>query len=778
MTENNFLSLIIFAPLLGAVINWLFGKKMNSEAFSGTIACASVGVSCVVAFMVAFGIGTPHQGALQATTPIFDQIWTWIEVGRFRADFGLAMDRLSAIYACFITFVALLIHVFATGYMHGDKGFYRFFAYLNLFMFAMLTLVLGDNFLLMFVGWEGVGLCSYLLIGYYLKRDEARRAAKKAFVANRIGDWGVLMGVLLVFFMTGSISFFDKPELPSALGQIAAMQADPFTWGAIFAGGITSIAVLLFIGATGKSAQIPLFTWLPDAMAGPTPVSALIHAATMVTAGVYMVVRCNAIFQNAPTAMFIVAIIGAATAIFAATIGLAQNDIKKVLAYSTVSQLGYMFLACGVGAFIAAIFHVMTHAFFKALLFLGSGSVIHGMHHEQDMRRMGNLKKYMPITHITMLLGWLAICGIAPWAGFFSKDEILYKTFAAHGLPAGWNYVLWGVGLLTAVLTAVYMTRLMAMTFWTGERFGDAAVADGSHAHEGADAEELAHAHGDATDSTHHADEHDDEEEEHHTPHDFKPHESPAVMWVPLAVLAVLSTVGGLIGIPYAISSMVGAGDVNVFEHTLEPVIAKVGVPHQATTHNSGNTATTGDHSGTANASHPTNEHGNAPIATTEPKADSHATAATDHSAGGEHGAGGGHSPEEIRTERILAGLSLALAALGIGIGVAVFRKNPLLKMPSILENKWYVDEIYNRGIVDPITTASRQGLWKIFDVGIVDGIVNGLGAFTAQFGDVVRRVQVGFVRSYAAVILLGALVVLGYFIYYGAKLINAAPLR
>ncbi|HZH34868.1 MAG TPA: NADH-quinone oxidoreductase subunit L, partial [Pyrinomonadaceae bacterium] len=592
MTENNFLSLIIFAPLVGAIINWLFGKRANSEAFSGTIACAAVGVSCVVAFMAAFGIGTPHQGALFANAPVFDQIWTWIEVGRFRADFGLAMDRLSAIYACFITFVALLIHVFATGYMHGDKGFYRFFAYLNLFMFAMLTLVLGDNFLLMFVGWEGVGLCSYLLIGYYLKRDEARRAAKKAFVVNRIGDWGVLMGVMLIFFMTGSISFFDKPELPSALGQIAQMSADPFTAGAIFAGGITTIAVLLFIGATGKSAQIPLFTWLPDAMAGPTPVSALIHAATMVTAGVYMVVRCNAIFQNAPTAMFIVAVIGAATAIFAATIGLAQNDIKKVLAYSTVSQLGYMFLACGVGAFTAAIFHVMTHAFFKALLFLGSGSVIHGMHHEQDMRRMGNLKKYMPITHITMLLGWLAICGIAPWAGFFSKDEILYKTFAANGM-GNWNYVLYGIGLLTAVLTAVYMTRLMAMTFWSAERIND-PHPDGDHPHDAAHAEENAHAHGDAHDAV------DDDDEEHAHHGTLHPHESPWVMTVPLIVLAILSTVGGLIGVPYALSSLVGAGDINVFEHTLAPVIAKVGVPHEATTHKAAGDAhtTTAEKSG------------------------------------------------------------------------------------------------------------------------------------------------------------------------------------
>jgi len=410
--ENNLLSLIIFAPLAGAVINWLIGgylkDKPYSEMFSGVVACGTIAISTIVAFYIAF---FANGGALRIDQPILDHIWTWVQVGNFRADFGLGMDRLSGIYACFVTFVGLLIHIFATGYMHGDKGFYRFFAYLNLFMFSMLTLVLADNFLLMFVGWEGVGLCSYLLIGYYIKRDEARSAAKKAFVMNRIGDWGVLIGVFLIFTLTGSISFYDKvvdgAQVHSVFSFILThLSLEPFGWSTIFAGGITSVAVLLFIGATGKSAQIPLFTWLPDAMAGPTPVSALIHAATMVTAGVYMVVRCNAIYQYAPTAMFIVAIIGCATAIFAATIGLAQNDIKKVLAYSTVSQLGYMFLACGVGAFVAAIFHVMTHAFFKALLFLGSGSVIHGMHHEQDMRKMGNLRKFMPITFISMMMGW------------------------------------------------------------------------------------------------------------------------------------------------------------------------------------------------------------------------------------------------------------------------------------------------------------------------------------------------------------------------------------
>lgn len=770
MTENNFLSLIIFAPLVGAIINGLFGKKINSEKISGAIACTTIGISCVIAFMISFGIGTGQTGALFADKPVLDHLWTWIQVGNFRADFGLGIDRLSGIYVCFITFVGLLIHVFATGYMHGDKGFYRFFAYLNLFMFSMLTLILADNFLLMFVGWEGVGLCSYLLIGYYIKKDEARKAAKKAFVMNRIGDWGVLMGVFLVFTLTGSISFYDKTvdgtQVQSSLGLIAQMSQDPFTWGAIFAGGLTSAAVLLFIGATGKSAQIPLFTWLPDAMAGPTPVSALIHAATMVTAGVYMVVRCNAVYQNAPTAMFIVAIIGCATAIFAATIGLAQNDIKKVLAYSTVSQLGYMFLACGVGAFIAAIFHVMTHAFFKALLFLGSGSVIHGMHHEQDMRKMGNLRKYMPITFITMMMGWLAICGIPIWAGFFSKDEILYKTFAAKNIPEPYNYILWGAGLLTAVLTAVYMTRMMWMTFFGAERFHlelpheehDAAKTE-ENAFETGDAHDAVEPHGDAHawmhadeddhDAAH--DDHDEDEHHHALPADFHPHESPKVMTIPLIVLAILSTVGGLVGIPYALS---GGAVPNEFEHILEPVIAKVS--HKPATEHSSATA---DHSTTSQ--HSTGaEHKVSPTTkadTAEHSTDSHAA----------------HSPEELMTERLLAGLSVLLALSGIGIGIALFGKTPLRELPKILVDKWRIDEIYNGYIVDPLTNLSRNGLWKGFDVGVIDGIVNGIGHFVAALGGVLRGIQGGFVRGYAAFILFGALLVIGYFIYYGFKLIG-----
>jgi NADH-quinone oxidoreductase subunit L len=720
MTENNLLSLIVFAPLAGAVINWVIGGKLKSEVFSAVVACTAVGISTVVALMIAFGIGTSHEGALYATGPILDQVWTWIKVGDFRADFGLGMDRLSGIYALFITFVGLLIHIFATGYMHGDKGFYRFFAYLNLFMFSMLTLILADNYLLMFVGWEGVGLCSYLLIGYYINKDEARKAAKKAFVMNRIGDWGVLMGIFLVFTLTGTISFYDKTVDGETVNSVftivsTTMNADPFTWGAIIGGGLTSVGVLLFIGAIGKSAQIPLFTWLPDAMAGPTPVSALIHAATMVTAGVYLVVRSNSIYQLAPTAMVIIAVIGAATAIFAATIGLAQNDIKKVLAYSTVSQLGYMFLACGVGAFVAAIFHVMTHAFFKALLFLGSGSVIHGMHHEQDMRRMGNLKKYMPITFVTMLTGWLAISGIPIFAGFFSKDEILYRTFAADNyFPAGLfpgNEYLWVVGVITAVLTAVYMTRLMVMTFWGSERFHEKLPAEN---------------HGDA-----HAD---DDDQHHDVPADFKPHESPWVMTLPLILLAVLSTVGGLIGIPYALSSLPGVSSVvgkeaNHFAATLEPVIVKY------------------DKEKFKNVM---------PAEVAEKRANY-----------------GSHSDEAVFKERVLAVVSVVLAMIGITIGWIFFRRNPLRRLPKILEQKWRIDELYNGYVVDPLTRFSTNRLWKGFDIGFIDGMVNGAGAAVVALGGTARKIQGGFVRSYAAVILFGALLVLGFFIYYGLKLIG-----
>ena len=724
--ETNLLSLIIFAPLAGALINWLVGRRLRNERFIGIVACASVGVSTIVAFYLAF----KPNGALRGTGPLMDHLWTWIQVGTFRADFGLAMDRLSGIYALFITFVGLLIHIFATGYMHGDRGYYRFFAYLNLFMFAMLTLVLADNFLLMFVGWEGVGLCSYLLIGFYLDKDEAAPAAKKAFIANRVGDWGFVLGLMLIFFMTGSISFFEKPALgvTSALTAIGNLPIDGFAWGAIFAGGITSVAVLLFIGATGKSAQIPLFVWLPDAMAGPTPVSALIHAATMVTAGVYMVVRCSTIYTHAPTAMFIVAIVGAATALFAATIGIAQNDIKKVLAYSTISQLGYMFMACGVGAFVAAIFHVMTHAFFKAQLFLGSGSVIHGMHHEQDMRRMGGLRKYMPITWLTMCAGWLAICGVPIFAGFFSKDEILWRTWSGHleGVSPGFNKALWFIGAVTALLTAVYMTRLMVMTFWGNERFGAQAASSG-HGDHSQHEPQASHSH----DSDH------------------TPHESPLSMTIPLIVLAVLSTLGGLVGVPYALSSLTGGHPENYFERTLEPVVS------QAPNHE-GN-AREGTEQLQWLSPPPQAIDGKAAVA---PAKDSHGGEAL-------------HNPAEISQERLFTLISVLIAITGIGIGWMMFQKQPLRRMPGLLEQKYYVDEIYDATIVKPILVTSREGLWKVFDIGVIDGLIHALGGFVVKTGRTVRHMQLGFVRGYAAIILAGALIIIGYFAYSGAHVLR-----
>ena len=706
--ETNILSLIIFAPLAGAAINWFVGRRVRDERFIGVVACGSVAISSIVAFYLAFKSG----GALRSETPLLDHIWTWLQVGTLRADFALAMDRLSGTYALFVTFVGFLIHVFAVGYMRGEAGFYRFFAFLNLFMFAMLTLVLADNFVLMFVGWEGVGLCSYLLIGYYTDRKEAGDAAKKAFITNRIGDWGFVLGIMLTFFVTGSVSFFANPAAgeaaQTALSFFKNQPVDPFTAGAIVAGGATSIAVLLFIGAVGKSAQIPLYVWLPDAMAGPTPVSALIHAATMVTAGVYMIVRCSEIFVHAPTAMFIVAIIGAATALFAATIGIAQNDIKKVLAYSTISQLGYMFLACGVGAFIAAIFHVITHAFFKALLFLGSGSVIHGMHHEQDMRRMGGLKKYMPITFATMLTGWLAISGVPIFAGFFSKDEILWRTWSApaFSLPSTtFSKLLWGIAVVTAFLTAVYMTRMMVMTFWGQERFRETSAT--------------------------HEEQPGDNHQQHHGP--VEPHESPRIMTVPLIVLAVLSTVGGFIGIPYALSSVFTDRNVNVIEHTLEPVVAKIGA--------------TEAHTQPVSASAEETQRGPAPVPEPVPVA---------------------HSSEEITAERALAGLSVLVGLLGIGAGWYLFQRRPLLQMPRLLENKYYVDEVYDAALIHPIEAVSREGFWKIFDIGVLDGFLHGIGEVVTEAGRLGRYMQAGFVRGYAAIILAGALILIGVFAYLG----------
>jgi NADH-quinone oxidoreductase subunit L len=505
MTPNLNLWLIPILPLAGAAINGFFGKKSSRRAVT-TVALVFSGAAFVWASVAAarFWPGdAPYQEFLAH----------WIRSGSFSADFAFYLDRLSLVMVLVVTGVGFLIHIYSVGYIWEDPGFYRFFSYLNLFMFFMLTLVLANNYLLMFIGWEGVGLASYLLIGFWFTKDSAASAGKKAFIVNRIGDFGFLIGLFLLIQHFGSLNFVEVFN-----------QVQPMATEMAGAGLLTAIALLLLLGACGKSAQIPLYVWLPDAMEGPTPVSALIHAATMVTAGVYMISRSHMIFERAPIALTAVAIIGTITAFFAATIGIAQTDIKKVLAYSTISQLGYMFMACGVGAFSAGIFHLMTHAFFKGLLFLGAGSVIHAVGGEQDMRRMGGLRSYIPWTTLTMGIATLAIAGIPPFAGFWSKDEILYKAYQV-------SWVYWAIGVFTAFLTSFYMFRLLFMTF-AGDYRG-AKVDDHGHAtHTNGHAE---HGHG-------------------------EPHERPWVMLGPLVVLAFLSTVGGFVGLG------------NRFEHFLGPV--------------------------------------------------------------------------------------------------------------------------------------------------------------------------------------------------------------
>jgi NADH-quinone oxidoreductase subunit L len=513
--------LIPLLPAVGAATMFFFGRKLQKSAVSAV--CVGV---VVIAFLLACGAVWQYSDYSRHNPgkPYENILYTWLgsDTGHltylkhdgtsapFQADAGFLLDPLSSIWLLFVTGVGMLIHIYSTGYMAHEGGYYRFFGYLNLFMFSMLTLILGNNYALMFVGWEGVGLCSYLLIGFYFHRKSATDAANKAFIVNRIGDAGFLLGMFTIAWYFGSVRLTEVIELARS-GKFSI--GDPI---------ITAATLLLFVGACGKSAQLPLYVWLPDAMEGPTPVSALIHAATMVTAGVYVVARSNALFVLAPTSMKTVAIVGTLTAIFAATVALVQNDIKRVLAYSTVSQLGYMFLALGVGAFAAGVFHVFTHAFFKALLFLGSGSVIHAMSGEQDMRNMGDLHKRIPITHWTMFIATFAIAGIPPFAGFFSKDEILWQAWSSEGGAYRW---LWFVGYGTALMTAFYMFRLMYLTFHGRPRM--------SH------------------------------EVEHHI------HESPKSMTVPLIVLAFFSLFAGFLGWPHSL------GGSNRFEKFLEPVFAK-----------------------------------------------------------------------------------------------------------------------------------------------------------------------------------------------------------
>ncbi|HKQ03488.1 MAG TPA: NADH-quinone oxidoreductase subunit L [Blastocatellia bacterium] len=757
--------LIPVFPLLGFLINFLLGRRLRlSERAVSLIGCGVILLSLLLTigafYEYASSYAPAHDRQPYVTSGGFPQSFEFLPGGMahitagheaghladFKVEWSYQIDQLSLVMMFVVTFVGLCIHIFATGYMHGDRGFYRFFAYMNLFMFMMLVLVMASNFVVMFVGWEGVGLCSYLLIGYYFDRKEAGDASKKAFVVNRIGDFGFSLAIFGIFATFGTVNF---AELRSAVAAYPVEQL--WTWGLM-----SWLALGLFIGATGKSAQIPLYIWLPDAMAGPTPVSALIHAATMVTAGVFMVTRTNFIFQHSVTMMMIVALVGCLTAFVAATIGITQTDIKKVLAYSTVSQLGYMFLGAGVGAFVAAIFHVLTHAFFKALLFLGSGSVIHAMHHEQEMPRMGGLRKYLPTTYWTMAAGWLAICGIVPFAGFFSKDEILWNTFSTDVF--GGAKILWFVALVTAGVTAFYMTRLMWLTFRGDERF--------RQRHAGGEADEAfaaAHDKGlqphdamvaSAGDRPHHqpgehvgAHDAGDRLDAHGIPHThFEPKESPHSMTLPLIVLAVGSVLVGFVGIPH----------LSAFEHWMEPVIARV---EQAPVQ--------------AEAAHATAQ-----------AAAQHATA--------EHASLGG-------LELGLMALSLAVAGLGIYLGIQFYGKHPelpkqwaarLKPLYRLSFNKWYWDWLLDVKGVEA-GKAVNNALWRV-DAGVVDGGVNGTGWLTrvsamlsgwwdkwivdglvnatgwiTRAGSVVfRTAQTGLWQNYALLFVVGLFLVFVWYVY------------
>lgn len=639
----DYIGFVVLFPFIGFLVNGLLGSKIKSEKIIGSIGSGVVGISFLIAVAILMRLlYLPIEERFHIV-----RIFSWLQTGNLSIDVAYQIDPLSIVMTLVVTGVGFLIHVYAIGYMKGDPGFWRFFAYLNLFIFMMLNLVLADNFLLMFLGWEGVGLCSYLLIGFWYQKNfekgTTNDAAMKAFVVNRIGDFGFLISMFLVFVT------FDSLRFENVLPRAAAFPVGDVT--------IFWIALLLFIGATGKSAQIPLYVWLPDAMAGPTPVSALIHAATMVTAGVYLVARTSVLYALSPDVMLIIAIVGTFTAIMAASIGLVQNGIKKVLAYSTISQLGYMFLALGVGAFAAGIFHVVTHAFFKALLFLGAGAVIHAMHEEEDIQKMGGLKEHLPITYKTFVIAALAISGIPPLSGFFSKDEILWKVFSNELYP------LWLLALLGAALTAFYMFRLTILTFNGTPRW-----EKGKH-----------------------------------------PHEAPKVMTIPLIILAFLSIVGGFIGIPQSL------GGNNAIENFLDPVFENSKLILQRSE---------------------------------------------------------SHSPIEY----LLMILSVAVAVGGILLARHLYthRKEAVEKYKqkykgfyNLLWNKYYVDEVYEAVIVKPTIKTSNKFFWKIFDVNIIDGTVNGTARIIGIISSYLRRIQVGFTQSYALYFVAGIIIILAILIFY-----------
>jgi NADH-quinone oxidoreductase subunit L len=626
---EKYIWLIPLLPLAGFVINGL-GRNALSKGVIGTIGSLLVFISFGLSVAAFFQIKSTGQ-------PINVDLFTWFAVGKLQVSFAFLVDQLSSIMLLIITGVGFLIHLYSIGYMHDDEGFGKFFAYLNLFVFFMLLLVLGSNYLIMFIGWEGVGLCSYLLIGFWYSNPSYADAAKKAFIMNRIGDLGFLIGIFLIFHTFDSIAYAD-------VFKRAVYVHD---------GHFVLITLLLFIGAVGKSAQLPLFTWLPDAMAGPTPVSALIHAATMVTAGIYMIARSNILFTMAPETMEVVAIVGLLTAAFAALIALTQTDIKKVLAYSTVSQLGYMFLGLGVGCYTGAFFHVLTHAFFKALLFLGAGSVIHAMGDEQDMRKMGGLAGKIKITFVTMLVGTIAIAGIPPFSGFFSKDEILAATFA-H------NTTFYVIGVITAMLTSFYMFRMMYLTFWGKFR--------GTH------------------------------EQEHHL------HESPANMTIPLIVLAILSAIAGMIGIPHV---MGGHDELGTF---LAPVF----------------------------------EASNKLL--------------------GEHELSG--STEWTLMGLSVGGALIAMVYAYIkyvkkaDVPVEDTEERPILT--SLSYHKFYIDEIYDTLIRKPLDTLSGF-FYNVIDKLGIDGLVNGAGKTAIESSKGLRLLQTGNVGFYIFMMVVGVIAILLY---------------
>jgi NADH-quinone oxidoreductase subunit L len=661
------LALIPLLPLLGFVINASIGRRLPKRV-SGGLATALM--------FAAFGVSLASFGQMLDHSPIEQILYNWIPSGDLQVPLSLRLDPLGGVMILVVTGIGALIHLYSMGYMleESDSEYARYFSYLNLFAAFMLILVLGANFPVMFVGWEGVGLCSYLLIGFWFQKQSASDAGKKAFVVNRIGDLGFILAMALIFVTFGTLDFQDVANAVSRYAPEAAM------------GTVTLATLLLFLGATGKSAQIPLYVWLPDAMEGPTPVSALIHAATMVTAGVYMIGRNAVLFSHAPITMDVVAVVGVATALLAGTIGLVQNDIKRVLAYSTVSQLGFMFLAMGVGAFAAGIFHLYTHAFFKALLFLGSGAVIHALAGEQDLRNMGGLKKALPITYWTFLIGALAIAGVPLLSGFFSKDEILFRTFA------GGHSILWTVGAVTSLLTAIYMFRLVFLAFH-GERRTGAVHGDGHGAH----------GHGDHL------------------------HDAPPSMAIPLIVLAIGSVFAGYIGVPHAL------GGSNRIEGFLEPsfhVEQRVG-EHAVN-------AETEGHEGAS--------------------------------------AEGERAVADAGTELTLMAVSSGIALLGIGIAVFFFLKQPdraatlarsFAGPYKLLLNKYYVDELYDIAVVQPIKRISTVALWRGVDAAVIDGAVNGTGALVSGSSRVLRRLQSGSLRTYAASLFIGVIAILGYYLWW-----------